>query len=539
MTKLSLLLKVLEEETGQLTLGFERALPDLSDNIKCGNSLIGWDYFEGQLLPDEEEVARVNPFDWERAFPTVFEKGGFDAVIGNPPYIRIQAMKEWAPGEVEFYKEKYISASKGNYDIYVVFVEKGLDLLSNDGNLGFILPHKFFSSKYGEPLRDLIIKGNNLKKVVHFGDHQIFKNATTYTCLLFLVKMPVEVNETSRINDLTAWQSGKDEGIDECKLFITENNDWNLILDIHEGIVTKLSRFPKKLGDLAEKIFQGLITGADSVFILNNLENGKYHSKNTNEEHFIEDELMHPLCKGSVNIRRYMINDLEKSILFPYTVSDNKAELISAKVFSSKFPNAWEYLQENRNTLEMREHGKWKHEKWYAFGRNQNLTEMNQKKILTPSIASFSSFMLDNDEHYFFVGSGGGGGGGYGITFPVKERIAYEYFLGLLNSRLLDFYLKTYSSQFSGGYYAYNKQYIERLPIRIIDFMNKDESAIHDKMVNFVRHMLELHKRTHKTPFEQERLAREIAATDAQIDRLVYDLYGLTEEEIKIVEGEG
>ncbi len=155
VTKLSLLLKVLEGESQesighQLSLLNERALPDLGRNIQCGNSLIGPDYYaERQLgfgFADEEERQRVNAFDWQTAFPQVFAKGGFDAVIGNPPYIRIQALQEWAPTEVEFYKKEYKSASKGNYDIYVVFVEKGLSLLNQNGVLGFILPHKFFNA---------------------------------------------------------------------------------------------------------------------------------------------------------------------------------------------------------------------------------------------------------------------------------------------------------------------------------------------------------------------------------------------------------
>ena len=132
VTKLSLLLKVLEGEneqtlSRQLSLGLERVLPDLGQNIRCGNSLIGPDYYDGRQLAllDEEEQQRVNVFDWQRSFAKVFANGGFDAVIGNPPYIRIQALKEWAPQEVEFYKTAYHSASKGNYDIYVVFVEKG------------------------------------------------------------------------------------------------------------------------------------------------------------------------------------------------------------------------------------------------------------------------------------------------------------------------------------------------------------------------------------------------------------------------------
>ncbi|MHB8094151.1 MAG: Eco57I restriction-modification methylase domain-containing protein, partial [Candidatus Aminicenantales bacterium] len=163
VTKLSLLLKVLEGEDEQtiepfLRLLHQRALPDLGDNIKCGNSLIGPEaYKEAQLLfLPEADQSRINVFDWSQGFPEVIKSGGFDAVIGNPPYIRIQTMKEWAPAEVELYKKLYKSAASGNYDIYVVFVEKALSLLNKSGRMGFILPHKFFNSQYGEPLRGII-----------------------------------------------------------------------------------------------------------------------------------------------------------------------------------------------------------------------------------------------------------------------------------------------------------------------------------------------------------------------------------------------
>jgi type I restriction-modification system DNA methylase subunit len=159
VTKLSLLLKVLESESEEtigktLKLFRERALPDLGNNIKCGNSLIGPDFYRNKqlgLLEDEDRY-RINAFDWNSEFTAIRETGGFDAVIGNPPYVRIQALKEWAPIEVEHYKQAYKSASKGNYDIYVVFVERGLSLLNKSGRLGFILPHKFFNSQYGVPL---------------------------------------------------------------------------------------------------------------------------------------------------------------------------------------------------------------------------------------------------------------------------------------------------------------------------------------------------------------------------------------------------
>jgi len=118
-----------------MKLGLEGVLPNLGDNIKCGNSLIGPDFYDAQqeTLFDEEEMRRINVFDWGddmKGFGGIMRKGGFDCVIGNPPYVRIQAMKEWAPTEVEFYKKHYVAASRGNYDIYVIFVERALQLLN-------------------------------------------------------------------------------------------------------------------------------------------------------------------------------------------------------------------------------------------------------------------------------------------------------------------------------------------------------------------------------------------------------------------------
>ena len=229
VTKLSLLLKVLEGESGetltnQIKLFQERALPDLSGKIRCGNSLIGPDFYDGAqltLLGDEDQY-RINCFGWEKEFPEIFKmsvpsprrggfgggepRGGFDAVIGNPPYIRIQTMKEWAPLEVEFYKRAFAAAGKGNYDIYVVFVEKGLSLLNGRGRLGFILPHKFFNAQYGEALRGLLAEGKHLAGVVHFGDAQVFSGATTYTCLLFLEKAGADTCRFTKVDDLDAWQ---------------------------------------------------------------------------------------------------------------------------------------------------------------------------------------------------------------------------------------------------------------------------------------------------------------------------------------------
>jgi type I restriction-modification system DNA methylase subunit len=545
VTKLSLLLKVLEGENQdtlerQIKLFKERALPDLGSNIKCGNSLIGPEFSQGKQmnLLEPEEAYRINVFDWEKEFPEIMKRGGFDAVIGNPPYIRIQTMKEWAPLEVDIYKKRYTSASKGNYDIYVVFVERGLSLLNKSGRLGFILPHKFFNAQYGESIRTLLSKGKHLAEVIHFGDQQVFAGATNYTCLLFLDKTGSKQCHFVKVDDLTSWRINGESTEGKIPASKITSSEWNFTVGKGAELVEKLSKMPVKLGDIADRIFQGLVTGADPVFILSDHSKGKYSSEATEQLHRIESDLMHPLCKGSLNIRRYHVSELTKSVLFPYKYVQGKAELLTSKELAELYPHAWDYLQINRTALESRERGKWKHNRWYAFGRSQNLSEMEQKKILTPSIAKSASFTLDSKDFYYFIGSGGGGGGGYGITLKSDDQMAYEYVLGLLNSNLLDYFLKSFSSPFSGGYYAYNRQYIEQLPIRTINFSDPTDKTRHERMVKSVEQMLSLQKQSvaAKTPDEKTRIQRQIDATDQQIDQLVYELYGLTKEEIKIIE---
>jgi type I restriction-modification system DNA methylase subunit len=269
VTKLSLLLKVLEG-LKQLALFSERALPNLDNNIKCGNSLIGPDYFAGQMMPDNEELRRVNPFDWQQGFPEAMQAGGFDCVIGNPPYIRIQTLQEWAPLEVEIYKRQYIVARSGNYDIYVVFVERGLNLLNGQGRLGFILPHKFFNAQYGQPLRKLIADGHHLTEVIHFGDQQVFAGATTYTCLLFLSTEEKASCEFSKVGDLLAWRLGQADSVISGQIptsSVTEN-DWNFSVGPGSALFEKLHQMPVKLEDVVSKVAQGIRTSANEVYVL-------------------------------------------------------------------------------------------------------------------------------------------------------------------------------------------------------------------------------------------------------------------------------
>jgi hypothetical protein len=548
VTKLSLLLKVLEGETGQsleplFNIFHERALPDLGDNIKCGNSLIGPDFYQQAELPllTDEERYRINVFDWPAEFPEVFKAGGFDAVIGNPPYIRIQTMQDSQPQEVQFFSHAYKAASQGNYDIYVVFVERGLGLLGKDGKLGFILPHKFLNAEYGQPVRKLLSDGRHLGHIVHFGHAQVFESATTYTCLLFLNRSPVKKCTIVQVENLRDWAKNGSAERGELRADEFGGGVWNLHVGPTATVMRRLSTPDQRLADVA-RLFVGLQTDADDVFILN--ETGRKGAKvrcasaATGREHWLESDHLKPFLKGSLDVRRYALSGAAKLLVFPYCNTATESALIPPDAYAKLHPLTWEYLQENKPRLAKRAKGKLG-SAWYGYVYKKNHLRFEQPKILAPAIAQGACFAWDAEGKYYFVGSGGGGGGGYGIVLNDDIKWSPLFLLGLLNSSLTTFFLKKTSSVFRGGYIALNRQYIEGIPLPPFSLNHEADKAAHDRMVTLVEQMLALHRQLAgaRTPQEQTSLERQITATDTQIDRLVYDLYGLTEAEIAIVEG--
>ncbi len=545
VTKLSLLLKVLEGENEenletQRKLFHERALPDLDSNIKCGNSLIGPDFYHNYQTTffTDENHYRVNVFDWEKEFPEVIKAkdAGFDAVIGNPPYVRIQALNEWAPHEVLFYKKHYRAGSRGNFDIYVLFVERGLGLLNSEGLLGFILPHKFFSAKYGEPLRNMLSSGRHLSEVVHFGHQQVFLGAATYTCLLFLTKAKSRSFKVLKVASIESWLENGSATIGKFTAASLKHAGRILTSGAGIRLLSILTTKYPQLGGFTSRIAQGIRTSANEVYVLSLISRrgkrvlARSKALDTNVE--IEKAATRDFLQGR-DIKSYHIEPQGKLVIFPYSVSNGRIGLIPEDEYAARFPRAYSYLLRNKRSLESREGGRMRGAGWFGYVYPKNLELMGQPKILVPDIAVRASFALDQDGSYAYTS-------GYGIITKETTGENAKYLLGLLNSRLLDYFFKQISTVIRGGFYRYFTEYIEQLPIRPIDFKNPADRKRHDRMVGLVDHMLDLHKKLAKakTPHEKDALQRQIDATDRQIDLLVYELYELTEEEIKIVEGE-
>ncbi len=536
VTKLSLLLKVLEgesEETiaNQLRLFHERALPDLADNIKCGNSLIGPDYYNGHQLNmlDEEERYRVNVFDWKTEFPAIFKAGGFDAVIGNPPYVSIQTMNERGPEEVQYFNSRYASAGVGNYDIYVVFVERGLSLLNAVGLLGFILPSKFFATDYGRPLRGLLSRTRALAAIADFRHEQVFTQATTYTCLLFLSGSPRDSLKYAICSPPQVIQEGSPSGFSVDSNTITDA-PWTFVpKDSHE-LIEKIRKQGTRLLDLPSRISRGSSTGNDDVFILRSVPGG-YTTRSGDAVEIEESILRTPLFATDFGRYRFGPNSGER-VIFPYRLEGKSYREMKETELVDRFPKAYSYLKFRKRELLRRK----QYKSWFGFSAPRNLHAHDSAKLMVPLLANVGSYCALPREmkRYCPMASGG-----FTISISAKDGLDPNYLLGVLNSRLLFWNLERISNVFRGGWITCTKQYVGTLPILLPSMQDKPSPALHDRVVKLVETIQSLHEKLSKarTADDKTLIQRQIDATDRQIDRLVYELYGLTEAEIAIVEG--
>jgi hypothetical protein len=544
VTKLSLLLKVLEGETSQSLcqqqrLFHERALPNLADNIKCGNSLIGSDCFADKLNLDPDERKRVNPFDWKQDFPEAMKAGGFDCIIGNPPYVRIHNLVDFYPLEIRYIQQEYRTAQFGKVDIYVVFVEKALSILSSRGSFGFVLPNKFMQADYGIGLRSLISERKALVELVDFGSNQVFAGATTYTCLLFLSGSPstsFRVRTCPRQGDPQLFLS-QSERPQRHQASSLRADPWSLLYERENAIFEKIQSRGKPCSKFIHFAITGVKTGANSVFVFEtDKRRGATWSvkrEATGESFEIESQLLRPYGKAE-SMKRYHVYPPTRVLLYPYELSGTRTALIPQDRMSREFPRSWDYLVEHKRLLESRQKGKLKGPSWYGLSFASSLAMFQPAKIVTPTLSPRNSFSVDRAGCFFPQGAGGG----CGLVPNAEDEI--PYILGILNSRLLTFFFQKISSRFQSGWFAYEPRYLRRLPVYECDLQSTEQRRRHDRIAELVEAMLRLHEQLPeaRTARDKTLLQRQIDATDAEIDRLVYDLYGLTDEEIAIVEGE-
>jgi hypothetical protein len=533
VTKLSLLLKVLEGENDetiskQLKLFQERALPDLSRNIKCGNSLIGWDILNDNPGLTQEEIDGINPFDWEKEFPEIMQAGGFHIVIGNPPYVRQEIL-----GKFKGYFQGHYRVYHGIADLYVYFIERGISLLKDNGIFSYIVANKWMGSNYGKPLRRWL-KDQHIEEIVDFKDLPVFQGATTYPCIIRISKnLPATSFNVTQLKTLNFANLKKH--IEENSYTVDQKSlddkGWPLADNRTQTLLETLKARGMPLGKYVDgKIYNGVKTGFNGAFIIDTNIKDKLISEDSKSADIIK-----PLLIGR-DIKRYQPVISNRYILcipwhFPLNDDINilSASEKAETQFKKEYPAVYNYMLASKTKLLDRDHAETgiKYE-WYALQRPKTelYLEFEKPKIVYTEIAARGQFTLDLGGHHPEA-----------TTYMLGTDS--KYLLGILNSNLWTFLFSKSSSEIRGGFYRWKHQYMSPLPIRTIDHTDPADVASHDRMVSLVDQMLSLHKQLKeaRTPHEQTSLQRQIEATDGQIDALVYELYGLTEEEIRIVEG--
>jgi len=429
------------------SLARREVLPSLADNVRQGNSLISGTEEELKSCFGDKWREK-KPFNWEREFNDIMANGGFDVVIGNPPYVRTQTLDK---SEADYFKQRYVSAT-GHYDVYVLFLERALSLLRQGGRVGLILPSKFFQTEYGRGIRGLISQEGVLEQVVNFGPHQIFEESTTYTCLLFLKKERMRQLKYSLVKRLhsPAEQlakigsrekcNGADLLIESVEVPPPSQQPWLFTVSATSDIVGKLFERGVPLREMTDHIFVGPQTDADKVFILTGPgdEGGalQLHSKSTNARHTIERASVMPLLSGQ-DVKRYGFPQRRQWIIFPYEKKGARMALIPATKLEDLYPHCFEYLNANRALLETRPRLRDPAERWVAFGQEKNLSLQRQAKLCVPRLCRRLTFLLDEAGEWCQDNVDV-----CGVILKKEDKEQYYFALGLLNSRAMDFYFR-------------------------------------------------------------------------------------------------
>lgn len=499
VTKLSLLLKVLEGETGEIAQRDflkerERILPDLANNIKCGNSLIGSDFYnqpEMDLLDDESRYS-VNVFDWKTGFPEAINQGGFDVVIGNPPYDVMEKERgkaTWPHDLLASYAKEhttYTAAMGGKLNLFRFFVVRSIQLTKNKGRVGMIIPMSLLADISCAATRRYLFANINDLQTDCFpqkdnASRRVFRDAKLSTMIVHGSRQDSIPEENSRMHvRVYPWNSFEDQPREstirfvETRLLDPDNSPVPLVGEAQWKLCVKLHSNPnlRRLGEIQSF---GVTRGEINQTIY--------------REYIGDDNNKTRLLKG-VEIGRYLQKD---------KLSQGFREWFDENAFLVN--NRAKQVCDQRRIV------------------TQRITGVDERLRVVATIVEPKCYFADSTNS---------------IVRNADGPMAMEYLLAILNSKITQWRFKLTSSNNNVG-----TNELESLPIPVLDFANPADVEKHDRMVSLVDKMLTLvpKRRAEANPQAATQLDAQISATDRQIDRLVYELYGLTEEEIALVEG--
>ena len=525
VTKLSLFLKLLENEgkalskDGQASLfrasEIKKILPELKGNIKCGNSLIGSDYYDDKNLSLLEitEQRRVNAFDWEKEFTSIFEAGGFDCVIGNPPYVKEYTNKECFNG---LYNHP---CYQGKMDLWYFFGFLGIKLIKKDGLVGLIAPNNWITNAGASLFRNFILENAKILEYVDFGNYKVFETASIQTMIYimkktnknekYLVKYSRLNNENAKIQEVLDFLANhKNKDFTQFKAEISKKDSINkYILFLNSEVTNVLNHIKENSNARFEKheIIQGIVGAPDECFII------------SDTSYFTDEEkvFIKPYYTGILD--RYSCKKTDKYIIYLSNKNFMGCRLSNFPNFEKHFTNFKQVLREAKIKY------KTPKKPYYYLHRerDEDFFKEGVEKIISQGRTIFPRFYYTKEAFYPSR-----------ALFVIKtNRFNLKSLTAILNSYLIKFWLK-YKGKMQGDNFQVDKEPLLELPlIHTSEKQNEELERLVDDMLDTLK-KLELAK------FENDKkfLAQRIEILDDQINAIVYALYGLSEEEIKIVE---
>lgn len=544
VAKMSLSLKIVDtseylESYNEIGIFGNKILNGIGNNIRCGNSLVESDILEifPTLADNEEELLKTNIFDWqsEHGFKEIFEqKGGFDYIIGNPPYVEVKNYNVDLPYMHQYIKVKFSSSKNGKIDLAIPFIERGIGLLNPSGRLGFIVQKRFFKTEYGKKIREIITTANYLSSVIDFETTSIFKDRITYVAILLLDKSSPDNFSFKLFNgsvDTLASQLRETKTPDVAPeqysilpATAVNANPWsfddNQLIEIRTRLLQS-----GHLGDFA-KVRVGIQVLWDKAYhirpasVKKGIIKGKSHIEDNIE---IELEACRPLICNET-FYPYRNEKADVFVIFPYDVVKGVVTEIPFSTFKKRFPLAGNYLSKNKAKIQQNVETWDEPSKWHLYTRVQN-HGATYPKVLVPMTAldTFASLAVsdktycDNANVFF-------------IDIPEKDENSLYALSAVINSTIYSVLARSIANPQSNGYFKFNKQFLEPVPFPKENF--KQNTQLKSQLAKAAKKIDEL-QNSYKTssPTQQRSFARLLTTQWNLLDELCYQLYELTETE--------